>query len=565
MHFAIVALFLVYGVRLFYIQVLRRGHYNQLALTSQLKHYEIIPERGTIYARDGDRTVPIVLNEKRYKMVADPSLIKKVDETANTLAPFVNVEETKKHLNNKDSRYEILVKNLDKNQAEQIRKLELAGVFLEEYSQRIYPQGAVAASLLGFVDDEGVGKYGVEQALNDKLHGKNGKVKSITDSHGVPLLASGDNVDVAAVDGKNVVLSIDISIQRQVEDILKAGLDNAKSSSGGVIVMRPDNGEVVAMASYPTYDPAKYFEQKDPSVFINSNVATPFEVGSIMKPLTVAAALDQGVVNANTSYYDPSYIRIDDATVTNIEEDGGAATQNLESVLVMSLNTGAAQMLRYMGGGEFNSKGRNAWHDYMVNHYMFGKITGIEQGYEEPGVVPDPDEGYGLNIRYANTAFGQGMTETPIQMGAAISGVVNGGSYYQPTLVHGYKNSDGSVELQAPNKKRDNVVSAENGALIRGYMEKVVYRNIPRLPRDGYSIGGKTGTAQIANPAGGYYDDRFNGSYMGFVGGDKPEYVIIVRVDDPKIAGYAGSRAAAPIFSNVTNLLIDNFNVQAKK
>ncbi|MDQ2973005.1 MAG: penicillin-binding protein 2 [bacterium] len=562
LQWALFAIFIIFGVRLFYIQVLKGSYYSQLALANQRKQYEITPERGSIYAVDGGKVVPLVLNEKRYRLVADPSLIKKVDETAAALAEFSNPADIKTQLNIKTSRYEILAKKISKDQAEKIRELELAGVFLEETPQRVYPQGSLAAGILGFVDDDGVGKYGIEQALDKEMHGENGQVKAITDHNGVPLLASGDNVLVPAKDGTDIVLSVDISLQRQVEEILKAGLEAAKSASGGVVVLRT-NGEVAAMASYPTYDPAKYSDQKDPNVFINSNVGTPYEVGSIMKPLTVAAALDSGSVTPDTSFFDPGFVRVDDATVTNVEEVGGSGVRNLEAVLVLSLNTGATKMLQYMGGGDINSKARNTWHDYMVDHYQLGKVTNIEQGYESEGIIPDPEEGFGLNITFANTAFGQGMTATPLQMAAAMASVVNGGNYYQPTLVRGYRQGE-VIEPKEPKLVRSNVVSEQFSKLIISYMESVVDRNLASANKNGYMVGGKTGTAQIANPAGGYFDDKFNGSYMGFVGGDNPEYIIVVRVDQPGIAGYAGSKAAAPIFSNVSNLLINNFNVPSR-
>lgn len=555
-------IFVVFMARLFYLQVLRGSHYSKLAIANQEKQYEIPAKRGTIYARDGDKTIPLVLNEKRYRLVADPSLIKKNEETAEALKNFADKDKTKKLLENKDLRYAILAKKLTESQATDIRKLELAGVFLEETSQRIYPQGSLAATLLGFVDDEAEGKYGLEQALNKQLKGTPGKVKAITDHNGVPLLASGDNLETNAVDGDEIILSIDLGMQQQVEEILKNGLTNANSKSGGIIVMRPENGEVVAMASYPTYDPAKYEDQKDPAIFINSNVGAPYEVGSVMKPLTVAAALDSDSVNANTTFYDPGYVIADGKTITNVEEDGGAGTRTLELIITMSLNTGASQMLKYMGGGDFSKAGRERWHDYLINHYRFGQKTGIEQGYEEAGIVPDPNDGFGLNIRYANTTFGQGTSETPIQMASAFSALVNGGTYYRPTLIHATKSNNGDEKLRQPEVLGNNVIKQADSKLVMGYMQTLVERFYSAAARPGYKVGGKTGTAQIADPNGGYYADRFNGSFVGYIGGDKPEYVVFVRVDDPKVQGYAGLKAAGPIFVTTAQMLLNNFNIQ---
>ena len=287
-----------------------------------------------------------------------------------------------------------------------------------------------------------------------------------------------------------------------------------------------------------------------------------------MKPLTAAAALDQGVVNPNTTYFDPSKYKIGDATVSNIEEDGGAGTRSVADILELSLNTGATWLLMQMGGGQVNEKARVAWHDYMVNHYQFGKPTGIEQGYEADGSIPDPKEGFGLDIQYANTSFGQGMTATPLQMGAALSAVVNGGTYYRPHLVAKTTDGSGKVKISEPQVIKNDVVSKKVSSEMVTLMEGVVRRNYAlyglNKPDGKFSIGGKTGTAQIPKPGGGYYEDKFNGTFMGFVGGDNPEYVIVVRVNEAGIAGYAGSRAAAPIFTSLTNMLVDNFNVKPK-
>ena len=421
----LVGIFTVFFIRLFYLQVLRHDYYQKVALSGQLKQYKIPAERGAIRAYDGDQIVPLVLNEQRFNITADPKLIKDPAKTASILAPVLSQrteQELTDQLATKNSRYQILGKKLTKDQKDAVLKLQLAGVFSEEISVRTYPQTDLAAQLLGFVDDEGVGRYGVEQSLNEKLSGEPGELKAITDQKGVPLLATGDNVLVDPIDGHDVVLTVDVGMQRQLEDLLKTGLDNAKRKSGGAIIMDRHTGEIKAMANYPTYKPAEFASIKDPGVFRNDSVSAPLEVGSIMKPLTLAAALDMGVVGMNTSYFDPGFYKVDDATITNIEEDGGAGTKNVADILQLSLNTGATWLLMQIGGGTINQKGRDAWHDYMVNHFKLGEETGVEQGYEVGGYIPDPDNGFGLNIQYANTSFGQGMSATPLQMLAALQG-----------------------------------------------------------------------------------------------------------------------------------------------
>ncbi len=564
----LVAIFGIFVIRVFYLAVLQHDYYQKVALSGQLKQYSIPAERGAIRAYDGDQIVPLVLNEQRFNITADPKLIKDPAKTANRLIAVINqksADDMKALLATKNSRYEILAKKITKAQKDAVVKLELAGIFTEKVSVRTYPQDDLAAQVLGFVDDSGDGKYGVEQAFDATLKGKAGELKAITDQKGVPLLATGDNILIDPVDGKDTVLTIDVGMQRQLQDILKTGLDNVQSKSGSAIIMDPRTGEVKAMANYPTFNPTGFAQVKDAGVFQNNAVTAPLEVGSTMKPLTVAAALDQGVVTQNTTYNDPGHFTVDDATITNIEEDGGPGVKSIADILQLSLNTGATWLFMQMGGGQFNQKGRDAWHNYLVNHYGFGAKTGIEQGYESPGYIPDPDDGFGLNIVYANMAFGQGMTVTPLQMTAALSGVLNGGNYEPPHLVKETLDASGKAN---PTKIRvkQGIVKASTSKSIISLMEYVFTTNhvlysMPKIP-PGYIIGGKTGTAQIAKSTGGYLDDKYNGTFMGFVGGNEPDYVIFVRVNDVSTAiGYAGAKAAAPIFSSLTTMLINNFNI----
>lgn len=558
-------------IRLFYLQVIRHDYYQQAALRGQLKQYVIEPARGTILARNGVETIPIVLNQALYTLYADPKFVK--DPAANALAMQkiiggdAGAYEAK--MKTVDSRYEILAKKLTAAQKDAVRDLKLKGIVTQETNHRTYPQGQLASQLLGFVNDEGEGQYGLEQALNDLLKGKPGQLKAITDAAGVPLAANKDNIIVNPEAGRQLLLTIDLGMQQQLEDILKQQVDDTKASQGSALIMDANTGAIKAMGNYPTYNPADYSKTPDQAIFSNSVVSEAFEVGSVMKTLTAAAALDTGAVNKNTSYYDPSFFNIDDATVRNIEEDGGPGTKNVADILQLSLNTGATWLLMQMGGGQLNEKARVTWHDYLVNHYQFGKPTGVEQSGEGAGVVPDPVEGFGLNIQYANTAFGQGQTQTLLQMGAAITSAVNGGTYYQPHLVEAYVRSDGSLDQLEPKVVKQNVVKPETSQTLREFMEYTLQKNKLTYGtsslRPEYSYGGKTGTAQIPRPEGGYYEDRFNGTFLGYIGGDKPQYVIVVRIREPRnISGYAGAKAAAPVYFKLADTLINNYGVMPK-
>src|SRR3989344_3939721 len=569
MYGLVITVLAIFTVRLFYLQVIRHEYYRTEALAKQLKQYEIQPERGAISAHDGTQTVPLVLNETYYTIYVDPVYIADRAKAAVAIAGIIGGDaKTYEQQMSGKNRYEVLAKRVDKDKKQKVLDLKLEGVGSQAQPYRVYPQGSLAAQLLGFVNDEGQGKYGLEQALNDDLKGKAGRLKAITDASGVSLAASRGNTKTDPIPGKKITLTIEINMQRQAEDILKAGLDAAKSGSGSALIMDPNTGAIKAMANYPSYNPAEFFKVEDQNLFNNANVSSPLEVGSIMKPLTVAAALQQGAIKVSDEYDDPVFFKIDNAVVENVEEVAGAAHRTVTDILTRSLNTGATWVLMQMGGGEINEKARVAWHDYMVNHYQLGKLTGIEQGYEAEGSIPDPKDGFGLNIQYANTSFGQGLTATPLQMGAALSSIINGGTYYRPHLVESVTDKDGKTTVKKPESVKTGVISDKVSGEIRSLMEAVVNRNhavykLQTIPA-GYSIGGKTGTAQITKPEGGYYEDKYNGIFYGFVGGDNPQYVIVVRVNEPKIPGYAGSQAAGPIFSNLAVMLINNFNVAPK-
>ncbi|HUP26748.1 MAG TPA: penicillin-binding protein 2 [Candidatus Limnocylindrales bacterium] len=560
----------VFVVRLFYLQVIRHNYYQQAALRGQLKQYEIQPERGTVMAYSNGTPTAVVLNQTLYTLYADPKFIKDPLGTAGQVQKVIggNVGDYEAKMK-ANSRYEILAKKLSKQQHDAITALKLKGVGTQETNYRTYPQGQLAAQVLGFVNDEGIGQYGLEQALNNELQGKAGKLKAITDASGVPLAANKDNINESPVPGKNVILTLDLGMQQQTEDILKQQIEDTKAASGSAIILDVRSGAVKAMANYPTYNPADFSKVSDQAVFTNFSVSEAFEVGSIMKVLTAAAALDTGAVGKNTTYYDPSFFRVDDATVRNIEEDGGAGTKSVADILQLSLNTGATWLLMQMGGGHINDKARTTWHDYLTNHYRFGKPTGIEQSYEGGGIVPDPLKGYGLNIQYANTAFGQGQTETLLQMGAALAAVINGGTYYRPHLVDAYMKPDGSAEQKKPEILNEKVVTPDVSKDLQEFMAYTIQKNKltygVRDLRPEYVYGGKTGTAQIPKPDGGYYDDRYNGTFLGFIGGDEPQYVIVVRVREPRnITGYAGAKAAAPVYFKLADMLINNFGVKPK-
>jgi stage V sporulation protein D (sporulation-specific penicillin-binding protein) len=562
----------VFGVRLFYVQVIHYQHYKDAALSDQLKQYQIPATRGIIEAQDDGSVVPIVLNQELYTLYADPTFIKNADQVAAKIAPIIGGQANSyaSLMRTKDTRYVVLADKLSASQSDQLLALKFPGLGTQGQYYRTYPQGSLASQVLGFVDNSGNGEYGIEQALNKELSGTPGQVKAVTDVNGVPLAATKGNVETAPVNGKTVVTTLDLSMQAQMEQILKQDYQKTQSQGLSAIIMDPNTGAIKAMANYPTYDPSNYEDVTNPMLYQNAAVTNPIEPGSTMKILTTAAALDQGVIQPNTTFYDPAHWIVDGFNITDIEQDGGPREQSIASVLNLSLNTGATWMLMQMGGGQIDAKGRDAWYDYMTKHYRLGQPTGIEQGYEAAVPVPTPqDNGAGIDLTYANTSFGQGVQITAVQMAAADSSVLNGGTYYQPYLVAQTIAADGHTTTTEPKVLVRNVVSPKVSQEMMPLMEYVVQQHLaagfPYMNfSSDYSVGGKTGTAQIAQPGGGYYANKYNGTYVGFVGGDKPQYVIVVYNIEPGVPGYAGTYGGQPVFADLAHMLIDNSFVTPK-
>jgi cell division protein FtsI/penicillin-binding protein 2 len=560
-------------LRLFFIQVISYGSYKTAAADYQLKQYEIPPTRGQINILDGNNTVPLVLNQTLYTIYADPSYVKDVALAADKLAPILNKNSSdiQSTLSVKKSRYVVLAKKVSDSVSKQILGLKIPGIGSISQSYRIYPQGSLASQVLGFVNDDGVGEYGIEQALNKELTGVPGRVKAVTDINGIPLASSSSNIQTQPVNGSNINLSLDLGMQSQMEQILASQYQKTKSNGLSAIIMDPNTGQIKAMANYPTYDPTSYQDVSDLSLFQNAAVSNAIEPGSSMKVLTTAAALNLGVVKPDTTYNDPAKWIIDNTSITNIEADGGARQQSVSSILSLSLNTGAVWLLMQMGGGQITDRSITNWHDYLTNHYNFGKPTNIEQGYESNGLIPkenfsDPS----LDLTYANTAFGQGLLVTDLQMAAAVSSIVNGGVYYQPTLVSSFVGADGKLVNNKPVVVNKNVVSPTVSQEMLPLMENVVNTyyhegyNFMNFSPD-YIVGGKTGTAQVADlQKGGYKNNIFNGTYVGFVGGDKPQYVIAVFNIEPDVPGYAGALGGQPVFADLAHMLINEGHVQPK-
>lgn len=564
----LLAIMVIFVVQLFILQVVQHGHYRALAEESQVAKLTIPAKRGKLYMQEDNKTVPLVLNEPVYVAFADPHEVQepeKIVEAMQRIAGGNVLENFADGLDNKNSRYHVMAKGLSREQAEMIKKEDLAGVGLQESEQRVYPEGDMAAQLLGFVDHEGEGQYGIEAALNDRLSGEDGRLEAVTDVRRIPLTIGENDTRIPAKDGDDLVLTIDRGVQAYVEKALQEGLKKVQATQGSVIVMDPSEGSVLAMANFPSYHPGKYSEVEDYEVFRNKVVSEPYEAGSVIKTLTTGVGLDTGKITPNSSYHNTGTVRVADTDIHNAIRSQSLGTTTIQDALHYSLNTGMVYILQQLGGGELNYQARKTLYEYFTNNYLFGKKTGIEQAGEAAGTIISPDEVQGNIVRYANMSFGQGMDTTMVQVAGAFSAAINGGTYYQPHLVAGVKEGD-QLKEEKPKVLKEGVLSEEASRTLREMIHKARQDGaLGEADKEGYMVGGKTGTSQIIDPeTGEYTDDNSIGTYLGFGGTDKPEYVIMVQVKDSKLPGYAGTVAAAPIFGDISNWMIDYLKLQPR-
>ncbi len=561
----IVGLMAIFVGRLFFLQIIKHDDYVAEAMQEQVKRLTIPAKRGLIYAMDGDKPVQLVMNETVYTLFADPhivtdeakalAIIRKV--AGGTMVPHADVLIAKK-----DTRYQILAKNLTRTQAEMIKKEKIIGIGFQEESRRVYPEGSLAAQTLGFVNAENKGQYGVEGKLDDRLTGEDGMLQSVTDVSSVPLTIGNKNTNRPAKNGENIVLSIDRNVQSYAEKALADGLQRTKAEKGSVIVMDPHSGKVMAMANLPTYNPAEFTKVTDAAAFNNAAATIPYEAGSVIKAFTVATGLDKGVIQPDSTYVNNDKIKVGDKTIGNATK-GQTGTITMQKALDYSLNTGMVTVAQRLGDGTINRQARDTMYSYFHDRFGLGQKTGIEVVGEPAGDIIAPTDPGGNAVQYATMSFGQGMNVTMVQTAAAFCSIINGGTYYKPTVIAGTMNDAKTTFRPASSTAlRQNVISQQASDKVHAMVHEARTKFYGGKDKKGYDIGGKTGTSQtLIN--GRYVDEQTIGSYLGYGGDSTPRYVIMVQVSG-KGMNLEGGKHAMPIFTDISNWMIDYLKLQPK-
>lgn len=554
----------VFVVRLFYLQVIQHGYYTDLADNEQLKRLTIPAKRGLIYALDGNKPVELVMNETVYTVFADPQTVTdggKIIDVMRSVAGGNTRANIEGLLALKESRYQILATKVTRIQADKIKAEGLRGIGFQQESQRVYPEGSLAAQTLGFVDFSGTGQYGIEGKLNSRLTGTPGLLQSVTDVSDVPLTIGNRNINEPAVNGENVVLSIDRNVQSYTEQALAAGLKRTGATHGSVMVMNPQSGKIMAMANLPTYDPAKFNLVQDGADFNNDTISAPYEPGSVIKTLTVATGINQGVITPLSTFNNTDYIKIDDRVVSNATK-GQTGNITIQHALDWSLNTGMVTIAQRLGDGTTITKdAREIMYDYYYNKFGMGQLTGVELAGEQSGQIVSPDKLEGNAVRYSNMSFGQGMNLTMVQVCAAFGSVINGGRYYTPTVLAGVVSPSGQYQPATTIAPRTTITQSSSDQ-VKEMIRSARAKFYAGVDKPGYIVGGKTGTSETLEN-GQYVDNQTIGTYLGFGGADTPAYVIMVQVSGKNMP-LQGGKDALPIFTDISNWMLDYLKLQPK-
>ncbi|BAK17085.1 cell division protein FtsI/penicillin-binding protein 2 [Solibacillus silvestris StLB046] len=541
----IFAAFILFGVivfiRLFYVQVIQHDKLTELAKTNWDREIPFTSERGEITDRNGE---VIVTNELAPTLYFMPTQNDNIEEAANQIADVLNLDAKRlfEKMNSKSYLVKLApeAKNISYEQAVKIQELKIDGLYSGVDYDRSYPYGNLLSRLVGFTGYDSQGLAGIEYQYDKLLTSKDAAIKLFTDAKGKALPHVNDEWREGK-QGATVGLTIDLEVQKVIERELSQAMTKYNAEQALAIAMNPKTGEILALSSYPTYDPSK-FEEVESSIYNrNLPVWMTYEPGSTFKIITLSAAVEENVVDLEKdTYFDKGYTMVEGVRLRCWKRDGHGEETFLQ-VVENSCNPGFIELGQRVGADKLMK---------YIKNFGFGKTTGSNIAGEASGILFS-EEAFGP-VEHATTSFGQGISVTPIQQVQAVAAAVNGGKLFTPYVVSKvYNPESGEVVIEnKPNLKR-NVVSEETSKIVRDALESVVANGSGRAAyRDGLRIGGKTGTAQKVEN-GRYKDGDYIVSFIGFAPANDPEVVVYVAVDSPKGELVFGSTIVAPIVGQI--------------
>ena len=498
-----------------------------MASTQQIQDVTLIAKRGTITDRHG---AELAVSEDASTIFATPFLIKDPVRVARRIAPILGRSEDKllEILADRNSGFAYLARKAEARKGERIEQLEFEGIGVLDDSRRYYPEGELAAQVVGSVGVDNKGLSGLEQQLDDELGGADGQQRIVRDARGVPV-----SLDQRADDepGKDMRLTLDVPLQDRAEQVL-AGVGRTYEPKGATaIVMDPQTGDVLAMANWPRID-ANKVEEAPAWARLNRAIGFTYEPGSTFKSFTVAGALSENVVRPDTRFSIGPEIQVADRVIKEAHGTGGIFT--VDDILARSSNVGAVRIGQRLGERRF---------DKWVRKFGFGLMTGLPLPGESQGIVPKVQNYSGASI--GNLPLGQGLAVTPMQMIDGYAVIANGGKFVKPRL---------TMDEDAGQARR--VMSERTAARLRRMLEGVLgpTGTAPEAAVTGYDIAGKTGTAE--KPENGVYsEDKVVASFVGFAPADDPKFLAAVIVDEPKVI-HSGGEVAAPAFEKIASFAL---------
>ncbi len=510
--------------RLFCIQILKGEFYQALAQGLYSTENQIIGERGEVFFKNGE---PLAINIDWPLVFASSVEVKEKEAAASELSEILFLDKNfiLEKLK-KNNLYEPIKKRITEEEIQKIGELNFAGIYLGKEAGRYYPQDNIASGLIGFLDADYQGQYGIEGYHNETLRGKKNKK------------------------GSDIFLTVDYPVQFRAEKLLEEAKESLDIEGGEIIVMDPYSGKVLALANFPDFNPNQYFAVSDFSVFKNGATQKIFEPGSVFKTITMSAGLQEQKITPQTTYIDKGKIVIGGWSVSNYD-NRVYGEQTMTQVLEKSINTGAVFAEEQIGNNSFLN---------YLDKFGFFRPTGIDfqEIYSENKELKK-----GYEINFVTASFGQGIEITPIQLIRAFAAIANGGNLIRPYLVEKIIDGEKIFETE-PKIEQDSIISSRTAAQLTTMMVSVVENGFAKsagIP--GYYVAGKTGTSQMSFAAlekdkKGYSDKTWQ-SFVGFLPAFNPKFVVLVKLNNPKTK--TAEYSAVPIFQNLAKYLLDYYQI----
>ena len=550
---AMISLLLLVIIKVIYIQVFQYKKLNLLANNLWSRNLSIEADRGKILDRNGE---VLADNLTTTSLVLIPNQIKDKEKTTKELSKILNVDysEMKNHVYKKTSIEKVHPegRRLSNEVSDKINNLNIEGVYLVRESKRNYPYKDLLSHSLGYVGIDNQGLSGIELQYNDYLTGKNGTVKFSSDAHGNRL--DKEEVYIEPTPGLNINLTIDLNIQKSLEREMNNIKDMFNPDMALALVVNPKTGEILGMASYPDYDPNNYQKYNTKTLSRNLPIWASYEPGSTFKIMTMATSVNEEIIDIfNDHFYDAGKVTVDGA-ILKCWKSGGHGDQTYLQVLQNSCNPGFVKLGQMLG--------KQRLFDY-INKFGFGEKTGIDLNGEGEGILFPLEKVH--NVELATSAFGQGVSVTPIQQVMAVSSVVNGGYLYKPYIVKSISDNTNTIIKENSKVFKRRTISSKTSSIMRTALESVVAKGGGKKAYiEGYRIGGKTGTAQ-KQENGQYLVNNYIMSFMSVVPSNDPEAVLYLAIDNPKNTAMLSSYTTTPIARRILLDIIDALKIEKQE